>query len=139
MLENILGSFFIGYYKTPQIVPKCNSRSCHSYQKILVTVSYLIPQWFLQRILLVAISYANRDGLGISIRTIRSGSNSDAIWTYIQNGDLAMVQTLFKNGEASPFDVVADNGTSILEVGSTLIFIIFTKCRTKWLIAIDNT
>ena len=91
MLENIIGSLFLGYSKTPQIVPRCDNPSCHGYQRVLATVSYVFPQWFLQRLILITISYASRDGLAISIRTIKQRCSADAIWVYIGNDNLAMV------------------------------------------------
>ena len=118
VLKNVIGSLFLGY-STPRIVLKCDKPSCHGYQGAFATVSYVFPQWFLQRIVMIAISYANRYGLELSIRTIRERRLADSIWIHVDNGNLAMVQSLFKRGEASPFDVVEGTGETILEVCST--------------------
>ena len=119
ILKNILGYLFFGYCRTPRVTPDCDRASCHSYHRVFATVFYVFPQWFLQRIVLVAISYANKTGLEISIRTTRERSTTDAIWVYIKNRDLSMVQSLFKKGEASPFDILASTGVSILGVHSS--------------------
>ena len=120
LLDQALGSLFIGYSRTPTITLKCDLKSCNRHQRGLVTALYVFPQWFLQRALSVVLVSTKRNGLTASLRTIRCRSSSDMVFHYVATGDITRLQTLFDKGEASPSDVIISTQLSVLQVRAVL-------------------
>ena len=132
ILRHLIGSLLLGYSRTPQVIPDCDKPSCQRHQRIIANVFYVFPQWFIKWVLVIAISYAKRNGMGINLRAGRMRSSADVAWTYVGHGDLTMVQYLFKKGEASPFDI-AESGLSMLHVCSTSVE---GRSKTEFVIAL---
>ena len=114
--KEIIGALFVGYSRTPTLAPTCDCTSCSRHEKSLITVLYVFPPWFLKRILLILLYFTRRDGPVMSLRTVRIRDGMDLILLWAEEGNLGKIQTLFKNGEASPFDVTAKNDLSLLTV-----------------------
>ena len=114
--KEVIGALFIGYSRTSTLAPTCDRTSCSRHEKSLITVLYVFPSWILQRILFILLCFTRRDGPIMSLRTVRIRDRSDGIFFWAEEGNLTKIQTLFKNGEASPFDVTATNQLSLLTV-----------------------
>ena len=119
--KKVIGALFVGYSRTPTLAPVCDRTSCSRHEKSLITVLYMFPPWVLQRVLFVLLCFTPRDGPIISLRTVRIRDQSNGIFFWAQQGHLTKIQILFKNGEASPFDVMAHNHNSLLSVCTSQI------------------
>ena len=117
LFKDVVGALFAGYSRTPSIAPFCNRTSCSRHEKSLITVLYVFPPWLFRRVLLVFLCLTRRDGPFMSLRTMTIRKSSDMIFFWAEEGNLMKIQSSFKNGEASPFDV-AENNQSLLSVGT---------------------
>ena len=116
LLGRVLGHLFIGYSRTPNISLSCDLNSCGRYRRSIVSVFYVFPQWLVQYALFAVLLHTKRSGLVLSLKAVRPRLSSDMLWTYAQTGDIPRLRTLFDKGEASPFDIVAQNQYSLLDV-----------------------
>ena len=116
IFDHVIGSLFVGYSRSPKLVPSCDTASCIGNKRGLAVVFYAFPQWFLQLALLTVISYSKRDGLGVALRSLRRRDAADDVFYYAQSGHVASMRTIFERGQASPFDVRAVDDSSPLKV-----------------------
>ena len=98
------------------MAPSCDCTSCTRHEKSSITVYYVFPSWILQRILIILLCSSRRDGPFMSLRPVNIRSGSDQVFFWAGEGYIAKIRILFKNGEASPFDVKAENYGSLLTV-----------------------
>ena len=116
IMDQFLGTLFIGYSYPPSIVLTCDLTSCRRHQRKVTTFLYVFPYWLLRRVWSVVLLYSHRDGLSASLRTYRNRSPADMVFAYIDIGDLNKLKILFDKGDASPFDFSAEANVSLLHV-----------------------
>ena len=116
LLKDVIGVVFLGYSRTPTTAPSCNRTSCRRNQQSLITVIYVFPSWFLQRVLLIVLRLTQRDGPFVSLRAVRRRNGADFVFFCAAEGDLEKLRALFRDNEASPFDVSGDEDNSLLSV-----------------------
>ena len=116
LLDQLIGTLFLGYSSTPLFRPECNKAACSQPSFSIVTVVYFFPQWFLYRALYINSWYTNRDGPEIGLRIIRTRPDNSVIFHYADVGDIDGIKGLFAKGEASPHDITATHGNTLLAV-----------------------
>jgi hypothetical protein len=106
----------------------CNDETCSHRGKRLLRVTYYFPSWCLHRM----ISYTNSwDPCGshtMVIRTARVISPSADIFAFAQQGYIDGLKALFKESQASPFDISAINGRSALNVSQVSVIYFLMQC-----------
>ena len=94
----------------------CNKRSCKGTKNASIVASFHFPQWLVnQAILLMATSTVGQ-GPHFSLRVLRVRKDTDEIFTYVRQGYITPVQAMIEKGEASPNDVTASEGRSVLQI-----------------------
>ena len=116
MLEQFIGSLFIGYSGLPVFRPPCNERSCHLQAQPLTYVTYFFPRWFLSRMVTFMMTVTPLAGPVASLKVQRTVPGSADIFTYAKLGDVDNIRRLFENGSASPHDVHSESGITPLHV-----------------------
>ena len=124
-LQSIVGALFVGYTGLPLLTPPCNSKKCHRTGEGFLLVNYYFPQWFLARIISVAVRYneTNIRKPEISMRVLNSQSRSEGIFQSSIRGDANAVKHFLTSGKASILDVTDDSGHTPLHVRNPPSFI----------------
>lgn len=126
-LKGLVGLLFIGYTGSPLLnvyARPCSENLCRKNKNSLLKVNYLFPSWFFPRMISLRDRWNPTDGHLLTVRTPRVVSNTP-IWATITSGNLAQLQMLFAQGNASPFDV-DPVGTSALIVRAVLFALSFS-------------
>lgn len=125
LMEQLVGSLFVGYSGIPILRQKCNQQSCHLESQPLMYITYFFPTWFLTRMISLMISTTPLAGPVISLKTQRTVLGDSDIFECAKTGNINKMKYLFQNGLASPHDVSFSSGITALHVcvpchGSTL-------------------
>jgi hypothetical protein len=96
---------------------KQRSRAVNKASKLqrLFRARINIPTWLVVGRQFEFSGYCATPGWNFTFRTYNLASHSAPIWQCVAHGDIIGVQTLFKEGKASPFDK-NDWGCTLLEV-----------------------
>lgn len=116
IFRRALGALFIGYSGLPIINAACNERNCRNRARTLVQLDYHFPTWFLARKLSISMSTSLVLGIEGTLSMPRMVSWSSPLWRMARMGRIDVIQMMFSEGKASPFDVNA-YGQSALHVG----------------------
>jgi hypothetical protein len=127
MLEQFIGSLFIGYSGLPVLRPPCNEHNCHLQSQPLTYVTYFFPRWFLSRMVTFMMTYTPLAGPVASLKVQRTVPGNADIFNFTKQGNVVGIRTLFENGLASPFDVQFDSGVTALHVRSSRKYYNFLK------------
>jgi hypothetical protein len=116
VLEQFVGSLFIGYSGLPVLRPPCNEQSCHLQSQPLTYVTYFFPKWFLTRMVTFMMTITPLAGPVASLKVQRTVPGNSDIFNFAKLGDMNGIKDLFDNGLASPHDVQFDSGITPLHV-----------------------
>ena len=119
LLRAALGTLFIGYSGRPMFGNnKCDDDFCQRRNGCSVHVTYYFPAWFMANV--ISINYARSlpDGPAFALKVSRIRPKSSDVFLAATLGDIGWLQSLFQQGLASPFDVAAEDGQSVLQVES---------------------
>ena len=119
-LRQFLGVLFIGYTGFPRITSPCNSRTCIRRASPAAMATYIFPNWFLARAMLLTITASFFEGPRLSLAFPRVVENGSLLFNYIEKGDIAGIKMLFSQQLASPFDMDYPGGYTALMVSSSL-------------------
>ena len=119
MLESVLGSLFVGYTGLPALASACSSINCQRSSEGFLQIDYYFPQWFLARIVSMAMRFKDSKIPDFSMRVLNVRSSYEAIFSNAREGDAELVRYLLTTGQASVQDVTHDSGHSPLHVGTT--------------------
>ena len=133
MLENFIGSLFIGYSGLPVFRPPCNEKSCHLKAQPLTYVTYFFPRWFVSRMLSFMMTITPLAGPVISLKVQRTVPGNADIFTYAKLGDVDNIRRLLENGLASPHDVHSESGITPLHVRARCIAREICLEKPRWL------
>ena len=112
LLERLIGTLFVNYIGIPRQDDACLT-NCRRRRGFKARVTYLFPHWFLMR-KFSAIITSESGSPHISIRVSRQVSSKSEIFRLCRVGDVEGVKRLFVDGQASPFDVSAQTGSTVL-------------------------
>lgn len=115
ILDDILGSLFVGYNASPWSVEKCDDTSCQQRARKLC-YTYTFPKWFLNGIVHMTMAYATLRGPELLIRIMRVRSDAEQIALIIRHyrhhkTGLDTIKYMLMNGEASVLDVFPQNAS----------------------------
>ena len=112
LLERLIGTLFMNYIGIPRQDDACLT-NCRRRRGFKARVTYLFPHWFLMK-KFSAIITSESGSPHISIRVSRQVSPKSKIFSLCRVGDVEGVKRLFIDGQASPFDVSAQTGSTVL-------------------------
>ena len=118
-IKNIVGSFTISHSGLPYFTKECNEKRCRRKVSSKVNVSYHFPPAILQRKLELSYSFSALAGPEIRVRLPRVVDWTSPVWQHATVGNVMAVESLFRNGLASPWDV-SPLGGNLLHVCAQL-------------------
>ena len=118
ILEQFIGSLFVGYSGLPALRPPCNEKTCHLQAQPLTYVTYFFPRWFLSRMVTFMMTVTPLAGPVASLKVQRVVPGSADVFNFARLGDIDGMKALFEKGLASPHDVQYESGVTPLHVSS---------------------
>jgi hypothetical protein len=117
LVDRILGQLFLGYAGLPLFNPNCNIASCEKAQIPHVSVEYWFPLGFCwSQIVRLQLAYQPNVGPHMELSTLRRVPDSAQCITFVLEGNIEGLKTLFSQGLASPRDVSTTRGYTLLRV-----------------------
>ena len=116
MLQSVLGTMFVGYAGLPALTPACSNTKCRRVSQGFLQVNYYFPQWFLARIVSVAMRFQDSKIPNISMRVLNIRSTYENIFRDSRRNDAGSVEYQLTMRQASVLDVTEDAGHSPLHV-----------------------
>lgn len=116
-LRMVLGTLFVGY--SGSIIfgsSTCDNKSCRRRKISSLRMTYYFPTWFLANVISFCYRRVFPSGPKCSLQISRIRPKSSDVFLAAIIGDIGWLQSLFKQGLASPFDVAAEDGQSVLQV-----------------------
>lgn len=117
-MKDIIGLMFIDYSGKPILgTQACNEKLCRQQENSLLKINYYFPWWFLRRMIIFR-DYSTSLLAGehmISVRTPRIVDPFSDVIVMAQTGNVSLMQALFSQNLASPFDTTP-KGESLLHV-----------------------
>ena len=114
ILNSILGRLFIGYSGFPVLNPKCDNGECSGTHDKQVTAEYWFPTGVWSGIVRMQAVMSLNGGPSLSLDVLRRIPDSSTSVDFAQKGDIKGLQHLFRDGLASPRDISASRGYSLL-------------------------
>lgn len=94
----------------------CNSFGCKRRLPIFLSVGYYFPRWILDRVVQVSIDNSLTGSFRMVLQVPRICSDASTIFHLATAGDIQGMKSLFDRRLASPHDVSASFGYSVLHV-----------------------
>ena len=116
LLQNLIGSLFIGYSGLPMLTKPCDQYACHQRAQPTSSVTYYFPSWFLARTLSILFSSTPLAGPVVSLKCQRTVPRDADIFKIARAGNVDKMRDLFEKGLASPHDVNFESGGTALRV-----------------------
>lgn len=115
IVNRVLGRLFVGYAGVPSLGSKCDSAACTGSRASQFTLEYWFPFTFLSSaIVRLQVGYQPNLGTLLQLDTLRRVPDSAQCVSFALNGDIAGLKHLFHKGLASPRDVSASRGYTLL-------------------------
>ena len=115
MLNRVLGQLFVGYVGLPTLSRKCNINGCLKSRSTQINLEYWFPWgFFSSTIMRMQIGYQPNLGTMLQLDTLRKVPDTAQCVNFVLQGDMEGLKFLFANGLASPRDVSATRGYSVL-------------------------
>ena len=121
LLDDILGSLFIGYSGLPCYQQTCDRDCKQGSSEVGVGLQYAFPRWMLNRIVCMRVMSSKIKGPELLLRCLRVRPRNAPIFQATLEGNLSGVMDLLTNGQASLLDV-SPQGNSLLHVCSIIFF-----------------
>ena len=101
MIDQILGSIFVGYLGMPVWYQKCDEKNCKSRSPSAARVTYCFPRWFWNRAVRIGMTFAPCGGPELLLRFPRLRPAGSKWFELVRLGDIGSMQTMLAKGEAS--------------------------------------
>jgi hypothetical protein len=113
------GLLFIRFQGVPYLGRQsCNERSCQRNSSSRARITYYFPSWMMSRRILFVGNWRPLEGPELLLKVPRVIGPSALVFWYAASGDLTGIKELFARRVASPDDVSAATGSSVLQVCS---------------------
>ncbi|KAJ6070734.1 ankyrin repeat-containing domain protein [Penicillium canescens] len=110
------GALFVGYSGSAMNgVNPCSEKFCCRRGGSAIRATYYFPAWFFANVISFSYTQAFPDGPKISLKISRVRPKSSDVFLAATLGDIGWLQSLFMQRKASPFDVAAEDGQSVLQ------------------------
>ncbi|KAJ5381152.1 ankyrin repeat containing protein [Penicillium cataractarum] len=114
-MNRVLGQIFVGYAGLPMVSPKCDSSECEKSQTPFISFEYWFPLGFCwSKIVQAQVSYHPSFGPQFNITTLRSVPDTAPCVEFALHGNIEGLKGLFNRGAASPWDVSATRGYTLV-------------------------
>ena len=115
LFTKFLGKLFVGYAGLPCVTPPCDTEGCDRRQDLSVSAEYWFPMGFCwSQIVRTQFSYDSNLGPSFTLATFRQIPDDAPAVAFALTGDVNGLKTLFASGQASPRDVSATRGYTLL-------------------------
>lgn len=115
VLNRVLGQLFVGYAGLPALSPKCNIEGCQKSRASQISLEYWFPWgFFSSTIVRMQVGYQPNIGTIMQLDTLRRVPDTAQCVNFALHGDIKGLKYLFDHGLASPRDVSATRGYSVL-------------------------
>lgn len=116
-MSNALGLLFMGYSGVPLLKDiGCSDRRCRGSESSRIQVSYYFPPWLVGQMINVNAQWSSQCRPSMSLRMMRVLPDESPLFAYVRQGDIPSIQSLFLQRLASPIDVAASDGRSVLHI-----------------------
>ena len=117
LMDRVLGQVFVGYSGVPLLASKCSDHRCKQPNVTQIDLEYWFPMgYFWSRVLRVQFSYQASLGPQLQLSTLRRVPDGAQCVEYALAGNIPGLKHLFEQGLASPRDIDAARGYSLLRV-----------------------
>lgn len=116
MLQSILGTLFVGYAGLPALTPSCSNTKCRRATDGFLQINYYFPQWFLTRIVSMAMKFQDSKIPNICMRVMNVRNMYEGVFMSAFENDADAVEYQITIGQASVLDATDDSGHSPLHV-----------------------
>ncbi len=106
------GSLSVTFSGVSLLTPSCSLSTCSRTLHPWVQVSYALPIWLANRLLVMSLKSNPLNGPELLLKTCRFAETP--VYLYAEKGMLNHIQSMFVAGEASAFDVHWDGGDAML-------------------------
>ncbi|PWY90020.1 hypothetical protein BO70DRAFT_132733 [Aspergillus heteromorphus CBS 117.55] len=113
-IEGVVGRLFIGYNGQIASLRPCMECPCVRNRNTKISFTYYFPSWLLSRSLEAVLNVTRLGGPQFALRAYRSMPDETLLFHLARQGNIPEIQTLFRDGLASPFDISAKTGRSAL-------------------------
>lgn len=113
MLDRLLGTLFASYVGRPRGMNAC-LEGCHHQGGSRLRITHFFPHWFFMGKFTAVVSRNLHECLHTSVMISRQISPKSSVFQLCRAGDLEGLKDLFTRELASPFDVSAQTGSSVL-------------------------
>jgi len=124
-LNRLMGSLFLGYTGVPIFPRPCDDSHCTQRSFPSAQLTYFFPEWFFRRMLILAMAFDPVGGPQVTLRMPLILPDTAKIFHLATSGDIDAIKTMFKTGQASPFDVSSTFGYSLLHVSNGADFLVY--------------
>lgn len=115
IFTKFLGQLFVGYAGLPCVTPACDTESCERRQDLSVSAEYWFPAGFCwSQIVRMQFSYDPNLGPSLTLATFRQVPDDAPAVAFALTGNIDGLKSLFVRGQASPRDVSATRGYTLL-------------------------
>ncbi|KAI1173300.1 ankyrin repeat-containing domain protein [Nemania sp. FL0916] len=114
-LRNFLGQLFVGYQGQPTTTSSCSHARCGRVRASVSATTYFFPYWWVaQRMLSMVAKLTALGGVEVTLSFPRAVPPAARIFRHAYLGDTDTIRDLFSMGLASPWDIDAKTGTTVL-------------------------
>lgn len=116
-VANLIGSIKFSWptYKPQDI---CDRRACRSISRSLFNFEYHFPRWLLGRILYLSCFFSQQKRPELTLRVLQVRPMNSEIFRFVSENMVDQVHQMLTTGQASLFDVDANEQRSLLSVWS---------------------
>lgn len=111
-LVSLFGHLSVNYGGQAFVKVPCNEKKCKRLKPSAAHVTYRFPGWALGRVIHMAIS-STALNTKVNLNTMRVLPDTAEVFSVISAGDLTRLRTMFKQGEASIYDISRSNWTLV--------------------------
>lgn len=104
-LKDVVGAVTISHSGLPGLTKECDEKRCKRRVSPKLSVSYDFPRFIMQRRFVLSYTFSNLAGPEIRVRLPRVVDWTSPVWNQATAGNVMAVESLFRSGLASPWDV----------------------------------
>lgn len=116
MVQDVLGSLFVGSQGMPALSGACSLPACRGNVAKHLNVDYFFPRWMLHKAVRASLQVNRASDPELCIRIVNVRKHDDEIFRAADEGDVDLTRKLLATGKASVMDIDSISGHSPLHV-----------------------